>query len=1016
MLQRFFRLGIWVRLPALAAMLRHHKRVTRNKLLRTVSIALVSFFICASLFAQAPTATLRGKVTDPTGAVIPQATVTVTGPEGKQTSITTNQQGSFEVRSLLPGSYNVAANAKGFAPYNQPSVTLVAGQTETLNLSLQIQVEQEKVEVQGEPGTQLDVSSSSNAGAVVLKGKDLEALSDDPDELQSELQALAGPSAGPNGGQIYIDGFTGGQLPPKSAIREIRINQNPFSAQYDKLGYGRIEIFTKPGSDKFHGQFFFNDNNSVLNSRNPFVFTPKPSYNSEMFDGNLGGPINKKASFFLDASRRNIDEFAAINATVLDTNSNPVQFTDSVPNPRRRTSISPRLDYQLNANNTLTARYQLTHNANQNSGLSQFSLPSQAYNQNETEHTVQISDSQILNPKTVNETRFQFQRETSHQLPLSSDPAIQVQGFFTSGGNTQGKARNTQNNYELQNYTSVSHGNHLIKFGARLRGLTISDSSNPNFNGTFVFSPVYSNTRQLVASALSAYESAARGNCVSGQNYSAASCPSQFSITTGSPLVEVNWFDAGLYAEDEWRVRPNLSFTYGLRFESQNDIHDHADFAPRLGIAWGVGSDGKSAPKTVLRGGFGMFYDRFGQNLVQQAERLNGQTQLSTVVTNPDFYINTEPNPLPATSSPTIYKIASDLRAPYTIQGAASIERQITKAATLSLTYLNSRGEHQLFIRNINAPDPTVRQLQSLYGNENVYQYESEGIFRQNQLIANVRVSAGRKVSLFGFYTLSYANSNVSAGGGGGFFSSGSMSSASFLSNQNDPMADYGRAAFDVRHRAFIGGSIEVPHGFRLSPFIIINSGQPYNIITGQDNNGDSIFNDRPILVSAGPCAPAGVTGTVFCTPLGKFDTAVPVGTSPNLLVPINYGTGPGNATFNLRLSKTIGFGQEAKGASGGMGPGGPGGPRGGPRGGGLGGRGLSGGAGGNPFGFGGTNHRYNLTFSISARNLFNSANPGPPVGNLSSPFFGQSISIAGGPFSSASANRRVDMQVMFSF
>ncbi len=979
-------------------------------------IACVVLAFCIATVAQTPTTALSGKVTDQTGAVIPQATVTVTGPDGKQATTTTNQQGSFEIRSLVPGSYTVAAVANGFAAHSEDGVTLSAGQTQKLNLTLQIQTKPEKVEVQGdEGGTQLDVSASSNAGSLIIRGKDLDALSDDPDELQSELQALAGPSAGPNGGQIYIDGFTGGQLPPKSAIREIRVNQNPFSAQYDKLGYGRIEVFTKPGSDKYHGQFMFNNNNAIFNSRNPYVPT-RPDYNSELFNGNLGGPLGKKASLFFDVERRNINEFAAINAT--DPNSNFTQLQESIPSPRTRTNISPRLDYQISSSNTLTARYQLTHETSQNHGLTQFSLPEQAYNLNETEHTVQISDSQILSPKVVNETRFQFQREINHQLPFPSTPTVQVQGAFTMGGSAQGQVRSTQNNYELQNSTSISHGNHLIKFGARLRGLNISTSSNPNFNGTFVFSPVFSNG-QLAATALQAYQSAAQGNC-SAQNYSAASCPTQFSITTGAPLVEVNWFDAGLYAEDEWRIRPNISLTYGLRFESQNDIHDHADFAPRLGIAWGIGSDGKSAPKTVVRGGFGMFYDRFGYNLVAQAERLNGVTQQSAVVQNPNFFF-VNPSQFPSFSqlssigSPTIYQTSPNLRAPYTIQSAASIERQITKAATLSLTYLNSRGEHALYIRNINAPDANGIRPNAQYGNQNVYEYDSEGVFRQNQLIANVRVAAGKKVSLFGFYTLNYANSNAAGGGGGGgFFSNGLTSSASFLSNQDDPMADYGPAAFDVRHRAFIGGSLEVPYGFRLSPFIIINSGSPYNITTGQDNNGDSIFNDRPQFVSNAVCGSVTLqpNGT-YCTTLGTLNPTPAAGQ----VLPVNFGNGPGNATFNLRLSKTFGFGRESKGSGGSGGMEGRGGPRGGGPGGGLGGRGLSGAGGGNPFGFGAaTNRRYNLTFSISGRNIFNSVSPAPPVGNLSSPFFGQSIALAGGPFSSASANRRVDLQMMFSF
>lgn len=955
---------------------------------------LVLVFLPA--FAQSQTSTLSGKVTDQTGAVIPQATVTATGPDGKESTATTNQEGSFQINSLAPGTYNVSAGAQGFATLQKSGIELSAGQRQTLNLSLEVQVQQEKVDVQAE-GTQLDVAAASNANAIVLKGKDLQALSDDPDELQNELQALAGPAAGPNGGQIYIDGFTGGQLPPKSAIREIRINQNPFSAQYDKLGYGRIEILTKPGSDHLHGQFFFNDTNAALNSKNPYVPT-KPDYNSDIFDGNLGGPINKKASFFLDASRRDTNDYSAIFA------ANPADvfgpfLQQSIFNPETRTSFSPRVDYQLTQNNTLTVRYQLTHNGEQNSGIGGTALPSEGYNLNETEHTLQITDNQILSPNVVNETRFQFQRETNHQLPLGFGPEVNVQGDFSYGENSQGLVLTTQDNYELQNYTQITHHNHVITVGTRLRGITASESTNANFNGTYIFSPALIGGVQV--NALQAYVNAAAGMCSASQPQN---CPTQFSMTTGSPQVSVGWFDAGVYAEDEWRVKPNLSFTYGLRFESQNDIHDHADFAPRLGIAWGLGNTNRGTPKTVLRAGFGIFYDRFGYNLVEQANLLNGITQQSVTVRNPDFF-TTNPQLLPsfstlqalATASPTVYQISPDLRAPYTIQGAVSIERQITKAATVSITYLNSRGEHSFYIDNVNAPyvpgGPTPNGL-----SENIYQYDSGGIFRQNQLIANFRVSA-KRLSFFGFYTLNYANSDTSSGGSaGGFFTSGTSTMASFLTNQYDPMADYGRAAFDVRHRLFLLGNVSLPRSFSLSPFVIINSGQPYNVTTGQDNNGDSIYNDRPWFASS--------NSNVACTSAASFSpVATPFGE-----VPTNFCTGPANATFNLRFSKTIGFGRESKGGSGG------GGHYGGPRGGGLGGRGLSGG-GGNPFSMGGaTNRRYSLTFSVFARNLFNTLNPAPPIGNLSARDFGQTVEVGGGPFGSETANRRIDLQVRFSF
>jgi len=979
--------------------------------MRTLSKILFLLLTCG-VFAQSQTTTLRGKVTDQTGAVIPQATVTATPSNGKNATATTDGGGAFEIKGVAPGTYSITVSAKGFAPFRKESVAVAVDKPQTLDVALEIQTQEEKVEVEAQ-GNNLDVSSSSSAGSLIIKGKDLEALSDDPDELQSELQALAGPAAGPNGGQIYIDGFTGGQLPPKSSIREIRVNQNPFSAQYDKLGYGRIEIFTKPGTDKVHGQFFFNDSNSVLNSRNPYV-PVKPSYNSDIFDGNFGGPINKKASFFIDASRRNMNDFSAISAIDPAQLPNPLtsssvipRITESISNPRTRTNFNPRVDVQLTPNNSLTARYQITHDSEDNSGLGTFSLPSVAYNLNETEHSFQISDTQILSPRMVNETRFQFQRETNHQLPLGSGPTIDVQQSFTLGQNSEGLVRTTQDNYELQNYTSLTAGKHLIKFGGRLRGITSSEFTNANFNGEFIFSSV---SPKDPLSAIEAYQNASQGLCQPAPNYSDKNCPSQFMLTVGSSSVSVGWFDAGLYAEDEWRLKPNISLTYGLRCESQNNIHDHADFAPRLGVAWGLSSNGKTAPKTVVRGGFGIFYDRFGYNLIEQASLLNGTTQQKAVLQNPTFY-STDPSAWPAfsslttTGSPTIYQVIPNLTSPYTIQSAASIEQQVTKAATVSVTYLNSRGEHAFYIDNVNAPWLSGG-TRPFGGNDNVYQYQSGGIFRQNQLIVNARVNTGKRLSLFGFYTLSYANSNVSSGGSaGGFFASGGTSTASFVSNQFDPLADYGRAAFDVRHRAFIGGSVAVPYGFSLFPFIIINSGSPYNITTGQDNNNDSIFNDRPWLASA--------NGQIVCTNRNDF-SLTPTGP----LAPINYCTGPGNATFNLRLSKSFGFGRETKGVAGGGGMGGPGGgPRGGaPPGGGLGPRGLGGG-GGNPFPFGqATNRRYNLTFSVSARNLFNTFNPGNPVGNLSSSLFGQTLSVGGGPFASASANRRVDLQARFSF
>jgi hypothetical protein len=967
------------------------------------------FIIVASSFGQSGTGGVRGQVTDPSGAAVPAIAVTAVAANGAAQQVQTNEEGRYVFQNLAPGTYTLRIQVKGFADFNKAEVVVTAGQVQVVDAQLVVALEKQQVTVTSST-TQVSVSSENNASALVLKDKDLDALSDDPDELSSQLQALAGPAAGPNGGEIYIDGFTGGQLPTKSSIREIRVNQNPFSAQYDRLGYGRIEIFTKPGTDKWHGQGMGMFNDSALNSRNPFV-SQEPGYHREFMDGSLGGPLGKKASFFIDGGRRDMAGNSIVSAVVLDSNLQQTAFSQAVPNPNTNTNLSSRVDYQLTSNNTLTARYQFFDTNSKNNGIGQFALQTQGYNTQQRESNIEVSDSQVISTRAVNDLRLEYAHDTNNQLPLSQGATIQVQGAFTGGGTSQGKLLDTENHVEIHNLTSITSGKHYFSFGGRVRDVNEWNSSAGNFNGTFTFA------------SLAAYQSAEAALLAcqeAGQSACQASGASQFSLTTGNPVAAVNWIDVGLYGEDQWRIRSNMSLNLGLRYETQDSIHDRTDFAPRVGFAWALGHGSRA--KTVIRTGFGVFYDRFQESQVLEAKRLNGVNQTQYVVTNPDFFPN-----IPSasdlaqmsanTTANTTYQIDPHLRAPYSIQAAAGVERQVTKNATISVTYLNSHGVHQLMTRNINAPLPgtyvscspgdttcTPSAGTRPYGDVgNIYQYESDGLFNQNQLITNINVRLGTKFSLFGFYSLNFAKSNTSGVN-------------SFPSNSYDVASDYGRAAFDVRNRLFLGGSFSLPKGFRLSPFMMANSGSPFNITTGQDNNGDSIFNDRPAY------APAGATGTnIVKTRWGTFDTNPQAGET---IIPVNLGTGPGQFSLNLRLSKTFGLGKktESRTVGGPMGPP-PGGGRGGPPGGGggpgggLGPGGLSGsgGSGGPP----GQNvsYRYNLTVGIGAMNVFNIVNLGAPVGQLSSPLFGQSNSLAGGGFGPpGGGNRRIDFQVMFSF
>ncbi len=990
------------------------------KCILTILLVLFAGMACLPLGAQTNTATLRGQITDPSGSFVATATVLLTTPNGDAITANTNREGIYEFKGLAAGKYGVKVIATGFTSFEKDSMDIAAGQTQKLDVKLTIETQEQKVVVTDQAAAALDVNPASNAGAIVIQGKDLEALSDDPDELQSDLQALAGPSAGPNGGQIYIDGFTAGQLPPKASIREIRINQNPFSSEYDKLGYGRIEILTKPGTDQWHGQLFLTGTTATLNARNPFERLPEgeqpPGYESTQFSGNIGGPLSKKASIFFNYEERNINNLNVVSAQVVDPTTFLVSpFSAAVPNPDTRINLSPRLDYQVSASNTLSVRYQYYHQTQDNESVGAFSLASLGTNQLDSESTLQVSDTQTLNPRIINETRFQYIHEVANQNPVSTTPMIAVSGAFSEGGNSTGTNDDTQNRYELQNETYMTLGKHSLKYGGRLRATTDNNSTNALFNGEYSFGK-----RTLAPSVCT--PTAANNNCAITplQSYqmmlqdlstgltmadiqAMGVGPSFYSLAvngTGRAATDVTYLDGALFVQDDWRLRTNVTVSAGLRYETQNNLGDHADFAPRLGVAWGIGAKGKNAsPKMVLRAGFGIFYDRFTEDLVLTQQLQNGIIQQQFLVQNPAFYNPNQvvpPSQFTASSiSPqTIYQPNPNLRTPYTMQTGISLERQLTKSANMAVTYLNSRGVHAFYTNFINANEPGA-----LPPNEILYQYQSEGVFEQNQLIVNSSVRMGTKLTLFGYYVLNYANSDTAG-------------PTYMPSDPLDPAADYGRASFDYRQRLFMGGTIGLPKAFRLSPFLIASSGVPFNITTGDDLFGDAQFNTRPGVAT---CS-ATPTPNIVQTKYGCFNVAPAPG---DALLPINDATGPGRFVLNLRLSKTFGFGKknEATAATGPGGPGGggtfgrgPGGPGGGGRGGGGGPRGGGG------FDAGATNKRYGLTFAVAARNVFNNVNLATPVGNLSSPVFGQSNGLAGGPYSSNTANRRIDLQVTFSF
>ncbi len=942
---------------------------------------------------------LTGHVYDQSGALVPEARITITGAEQPSKTVTSGSDGLYSVPGLAPGQYNVTGIAPSLA-MPQPLQVLIGSTGQTLDLHLIVIAATSRVEVQEDAHT-VSTDASANASATVLTGDDLQALSDDPEDLQADLEALAGPSAGPGGGNaIFIDGFSGGQLPPKESIREVRINQNPFSPEFDKLGLGRIEIFTKPGSDKYHGTVTYNLGTDWWNSRNPYAIQKAPFLLQET-ENSFSGPLTKHGSFTFDLERQAVDNGSVTNGVILDpANLLPTPFTSVLKTPQRHWRFGPHVDYQLNQNNYVSLRYILTRATIEDAGIGGFDLISRGYYRLNTFNTVQFIETSI-HGKAVNETRFQYFRFGNAQTANTQAPEIQVLGAFNGGGASSLHSRDVQSSYELQNNTSMVHGTHLWRFGVRLREQFENSLLPQNFAGTFTFSgeiapeldannqEVFSNGQPVLVQ-ISSIEQYRR--TVLGLPAVLGGGASQFSLSTGVPATTVNQFDTAVFAGDDWRLRPNLTLNLGLRFESQTNIHDHADVAPRLGFAWAPGAGANKSGKYVIRGGFGMFYDRFALANTLTARRYNGVVQQQYILTNPGFYPNVPSlaalgaNP----ASQSVWEVDSHLRTPYLMQPAISIERQLPKNTTLALTYTNVHALHILRSEDINAPAPGTGVLPHP-GQGPIFLMTASGLYNQNQFIANLNSKVNSGVSIFATYVLNRAMSNTDG-------------LTSFPANPYSYAGEYGPASTDIRNRVTFGGTISTRWNIRLNPLVTYQSGAPFNITSGEDPFDTTVYSARPAIATD-----ASRPG-VIQTPYGLLD---PNPIPGETVIGRNAGRGPAQIAVNLRVQKTWSFGRE-RGSSGAASERSSGG-------------GAAGGGGlvpANPspgaLSTSIVNRRYNVSLGMSVRNLLNHTNPGPIIGNITSPLFGQANQIAGTPngegFLETASNRRLEMQLRLTF
>jgi hypothetical protein len=958
------------------------------------SALLLALATASGIVAQ--TAALTGRVFDDSDAVIPAAKITLTGPQGMVRNTTSAGDGSFTFNGLPPGNYSITASAPQLVLQEPVRLTL-GGANQAIVLRLRVAATAAQVTVRENAGPAVSTEASSNASATIVTGADLESLSDDPDDLQADLEALAGPSAGPGGNEIFVDGFSGGQLPPKDSIREVRLNANPFSPEYDKVGLGRIEIFTKPGADKFHGAITYNLGTDRWNSRNPYAAQKAPFLLQET-ENSISGPITKRSSFTLDLSKNAVDNGSVSNGFTLDPQTLVASpFTSVQKSPQRYFLVRPRVDYQLNDNNYLSVRYQLTRVNIHDQGIGAFDLVSRGYHLLNNYDTAQAVETSV-HGTTVNETRFQFFRWGYSTTANSEGPAIQVLGAFNGGAAASPHNRDLQHAYELQNNTSIVHAAHVFRFGTRVRLMNDDSYWLQNFNGAFTFSgalgpeldsanrPVLDASGQPVLAQITGIEQYRRtllfqrlGDTPS-QIRALGGGASQFTIAGGNPQINASRFDIGVFAGDDWRLRPNLTLNLGIRFESQTNINDHFDPAPRIGLAWAPGAAANKPGKTVLRAGFGIFYDRFKLENTIASLRYNGIVQQQYVITNPDFYPNVPTaaglqSGAPQSGAPqSVQEVDSHLQSPYLMQSALTIERQLPKSTTLAVTYTNAHALHVLRSQDINAPLPGTYSgpgtgVYPYPAQGPIFLMTSNGLYNQNQLSVNVNSKINAAVSMYATYVLAKAMSNSDG--------------LTFPANPYSFAGEYGPANTDVRHRVVFGGSINTKWNLRFNPLVTYLTGAPFNITTGGDPFGTTLYTARP-GIGADPSKPG-----LIQTPYGLLD---PNPTPGEKILGRNSGRGPFQVLANLRVTKTWGFGGEK--ADGGA---------------------ASGSVFSNP-----ASRRYNVTAGISARNLLNHNNPGTIIGNITSPLFGQANQVAGVAngegFSENASNRRLELQLRFAF
>ncbi|HEU0178563.1 MAG TPA: carboxypeptidase regulatory-like domain-containing protein [Blastocatellia bacterium] len=713
------------------------------------------------------------------------------------TTVTTDARGSFRFLRVASGGYEIEVRKNSFKPA-VIQLTVGAHAPTPLRITLEIPDLREEVAVE-DRSSQVNSNTSDNLDVIKL---DSDALNNLPvlgnDVIGAVANLVDASSTGSGGATVLVDGLETTRKVPASMIQEVRINQNPYSAEFARPGRGRIEVITKAGATEYHGELGFIFRDSLLDARNAFALE-RPPEQRRIYEGTLTGPLGrgKKTSFFFSGNREEEDLQAVVFART------PTQLVpENVATPQRQSEFSFRVNHQVGEKTTYSIRFDFTEASSRNNGVGGFNLPETAANSRDGEHQIFFTYRQIISPQLINELTLRAGHEYGRTRSVGQGiPKLIVQDAFTGGGG-QADRRTTENHVQLNEILSWTKAKHFVRVGLNVPDISRRGfSDETNFGGTFTFATLddYMNNR-----------------------------PFLYSINQGDGHLAFWQKEFGLFAQDQIMARPNFSVALGLRYDKQNFLGDKNNFSPRLSFAY---SPDKKR-KTVLRGGAGIFYDRTGIGPIADKLRFNGLRLRQVNILDPGY-----PDPFSSGSAladqpSAIYRFAPDVRSPYTFQFNMGVERQLAKSLTITANYINTHGVKLFRSRDVNAPpppylqrpDPAIGLLREL---------ESAGRSETHALELLLRGRISRFFNGTIQYTLGRAYNNT-----------GGINSRP--ANNYDLTGEWARADFDERHRFNVLGAFKVWDWFDLGMTVALASGRPYSLTTGHDDNNDTIANDRP--------------------------------------------------------------------------------------------------------------------------------------------------------------------------